>query len=412
MRLRKRQMTSFVYKAKQTPEKVLNGTIEAEDRTQAIQQLRSMGYGVLSLEEAKEGLSLGMGISWDSLRRIKVADLAMFWRQLASLLEAGLPLVRALATVEEQSENPKLARVVAGVRSAVEGAASFSQALSRYPKVFTPLYVNLAATAEATGTLAQVADQLAGRVEKEQELRGKVTSALIYPTFLCIVGAVVVSVLVTFVIPKFAVLFEGLGQDLPLPTKVLLGVNTFAHRFWWLVGVVLLGTLILVYHFTRKGPGRLALDSLKLHLPIVGRVIRKIEMAKFAHTFSTLCANGVHILPALKITARTVTNQVIAGEVTRARERIAQGSRVEAALREGRHFPPALVNMVAVGEDSASLDKMLERVAVVYERDSDRAVRSMTTLLESVLILLLGGAVGLIVAAILLPIFRASAIVG
>ena len=404
-------MPIFAYRAKRTPEVVDTGAIQADSRGVAVERLHAMGYSLLSLQEGGEGSPLSMQLSWRGLQRIRVNDLAMFWRQLASLLEAGLPLVKALETVEEQSENRKLAFVVSEVRRSVENAASLSQALSRFPRAFGPLYVSVVATGEATGTLAQVCERLAARVEKEQDLRSKVTSALVYPAFLCIVGTIVVTVLVMFVIPKFAILFESMGQELPLPTRILMGVSGFVHSYWWLAGSAALVVVAAAYQFTRQAAGRAALDSLKLHLPVLGGVIRKIEMAKFAHTLGTLCANGVHVLPALEITARTASNRVIAREVESAREKVEKGSRVEAALREGRHFPPALVNMVAVGEDSASLAEMLGRVAQVYERESDRVVATLTRLLESLLILFLGAVTGLIVAAILLPIFRASALV-
>jgi len=208
------------------------------------------------------------------------------------------------------------------------------------------------------------------------------------------------------------VLFDSYGQQLPVPTRMLLAVSGFARSYWWLVGIgVLLGGTA-AYRLTRKGPGRLALDRLKLHLPVLGRIIRRIEMARFAHTLGTLCANGVHILPAFRITAKALTNRVVAHEVEQAHDKIAGGCRVEAALREGRYFPPALVNMVAVGEDAASLDAMLAKVADVYERESRRALETITRLLESALIVLLAGIVALIVAAILLPVFRASAFMG
>jgi len=403
-------LPKFAYRAKQTPERVLKGVLEAEDKGQAAHRLRNMGYRIVSLEEAK-GVAYGVGLSL-GLRRIRGQDLATFWRQLASLLGAGLPPVTSLVTVEEQTENPHLAQVISEVRSAVEGASSFSQGLSRFPDVFGPLQVSIVATGEATGSLPEVAEELADRVENEQDLRGKVRTALVYPIFLCIVGAVVVSVLVTFVIPKFAVMFDSLGQQLPLPTRVLMSISAFAKVYWWLVGLAVIVIAATAYQITRKGPGRLALDALKLRLPVMGKVITKIEMARFAQVLGTLAANGVGIVEALEITAKTLTNSVIAREGVVAGEQIAGGSRVDVAMRRGKHFPPALLNMVAVGEDSSSLPEMLKKTARVYQRESDRAVRSMTALLESVLILALGGIVGGIVAAILLPIFRASAMVG
>lgn len=400
-------MPTFTYKARTSPQTVHSGSIDAPDRTQATQRLQAMGYRLLALQESsgQEGLSLRR------FQRVRTADLALFWRQLASLLEAGMPLVRALQTAQEQADNKKLAELIGRVRDSVENAASFSQSLGRFGRTFSPVIVSIVASGEATGTLPQVVAQLADKVEKEQDLRGKVRSAMIYPVFLLLVGFTVIGVLVTFVIPRFRVLFSGMGRELPAATRALLAVSEFARDYWWIVLVVVAGSVGIFRQLTRKGRGRAALDRFKLHLPVIGKMIQKIEMARFAHTFGSLCANGVHILPAMEITARTMGNQVIAQEILAARDRIAKGSRVEAALRKGRYFPPALVNMVAVGEDSAALDKMLEKVASVFERDSDRVVSSATKLMESVLILILGTLVAIIVASILLPIFQATSFV-
>jgi len=403
---------TYAYRAKQALGDAAEGTLEASTRADAIDRLKAMGYGILSLQETPEGGSGVFGFVLAGGRRVRVSDLALFWRQLASLLSAGLPLARALATAEEQTESRELARVVHDVRGSVERAVSFSSALGRHARVFRPHQVSLIATGEATGRLAEVAERLAAHVEKEHDLRSRIRSALIYPAFLCLVGGVVVGVLVAFVIPKFAVLFSNYGQQLPLPTRVLLAVSRFSHQYWLPVvgGGAVLATA--AYRLTRSGPGRLWLDAAKLQLPVFGKVFRQIEMARFAHTLGVLCANGVHVLPAFDITSRAMTNRVVEREVAQARERISRGARVAAALREGRYFPPALINMVSVGEDSASLPAMLGKVAEVYERESDRVVGAMTRLLEAGLIVVLAGVVALVVAAILLPIFRASAFIG
>jgi type II secretory pathway component PulF len=403
-------MTCFVYKAKSAPDRVVSGTLQASDRDQAVHQVMAMGCSLLSLRESADGKGAGGAMSWRLARRVSGTDLAVFWRQLASLLQAGMPLVKSLETVGQQTENRRLSAIIADVRDAVQNASSFSAALERHAQVFGAVAGNLVASAEAMGALPQVAAQLAVKVEKEQDLRGKVRSALVYPIFLLLVGLGVVGVLVTVVIPRFAVLFAGMGQELPLPTRMLLGVSRFAQSYGWIVALVALAAFAAIRQATRTGKGRLAMDRFKLHLPFLGKVVQKTEMARFAHTLATLCTNGVRILGALEISARTVGNRVIAQEILDVRDRVAKGSRVEAALRKGRFFPPTLVNMVAVGEDSAALDKMIENVAVVFERDSDRVANSVARLLESALILVLGAMVAAIVAAILLPIFQATSL--
>lgn len=403
-------MPQFTYKAKTSPQSALSGRIDAPSRAAAIAQLQAMGYTLTSLEQADAAAAPAW--SMRSLRRIHTADLALFWRQLASLLEAGLPLVKTLETVGQQTENPRLAGVVNDIRTAVEGSDSLSAALGRHPKVFGAVAVSIVAAGEASGRLAEVAEQLATKVEKEQDLAGKLRSALLYPSFLLLVGLAAIAVLVTFVVPRFAILFAEMNQQLPWTTRTMLAISGWAHDYWWAALIGLVAAVVLARRALRTAAGRRLLDGAKLNMPVLGRVVRKIEMARFAHTFGTLVGSGVNILPALDITARTMSNGLIAAEVSQVRDRIAKGSRVEAALRKGRYFPPALVNMVAVGEDSSALDRMLVKVASAFDRDSDRVVASLTRLLEALLIVFLGGIVAVIVAAILLPIFQASAFVG
>jgi len=404
-------MAVYAYRAKREPDEVLTGRMEAGSRRQAVQRLRAMELHPLSVRQTGEGLLSGVG-SWLPFRRIRKRDLVIFWRQLASLLQAGMPLVDTLATVQEHCERRALAGVIAEVRRVVQHAASFSAALARFPRVFGPVEVNVVAAGEAMGALGQVAGELADRLDRENDLRSSVVATMAYPAFLCVVGGIVVAVLVTFVIPKFATMFQNFGQSLPWPTRLLLAVSAVARGWWWLVGGVALVIGVGLYHLARTERGRLVLDRARLRLPTFGKLLLRIEMERFASTLGTLCANGVKVLPALGIAARTARNKAVALDIQQAQLRVEKGSRVETALRQGDYFPAVLVNMVAIGEDSARLDQMLGRVADLYKRESERSLSTMVRLLESLLIVLLASVVGFIVAAVLLPVFEASTLFG
>ena len=404
-------MPQFVYKAKVTGDQVLTGLIEAEDRRRAIRQLKAMGYFLLAIHERSVRTGWRDRLGGQAGGRVAAQDVAIATRQLASLMGAGLTLAKALHILARQCENPRLARVVASLASSVEGSKSLSEAMSKFPRVFNPQFTSIVRAGEEGGrlseTLAQLADYQEGRLKFREQLR----NALVYPTFLCIFGIAVVVILLTFVIPQFVSLFSLLGQQLPLPTRALIGTASFLNTWW---PVLAIGGIVLVLGFARTvqtRQGRMAWHRMKLELPILGRVFLKSQMAVFGETLSALLRSGVRIVQALDVAADTVSNVFIAARIRHTAEQVRDGSPLNEAMGKEPVFPVMLVGMTAVGEETGQLEDLLSRAAEILGHEAQRAIHALTTILEPALIVFLGGLVALIVAAILLPIFRSSALV-
>jgi len=404
-------MPKFNYRAKKTSGEVIEGVLEADNRKLVINRLQSMRYFPLSVVEAG-GSGLQREISLKVFERIRTRDLANFTRQVSDLLRSGLPLSRCLNVLVEQTKNEKLREVIRSLRSSVSGGSTLAEALGQHPKVFSELYVNMVHAGEVSGSLDAVMERLADFTESELETRNKIISAMAYPAIMITVGIAVVIVLLTFVIPRFTLMFEEMDQQLPAITLLLVGISNFLKFYWWVLlgGAFLLGFLYRRYNATPEG--RLQVDTFKLKIPVVSDFLRKREIAKFARTMGTLLANGVPILKTLEIVEAVMSNKVLAQQIVNVRENIREGEKVSDRLGEGGVFPPMVVNMVAIGEETGSLEQTLERIARAYEGDTERAMRSLTTMIEPLLILLMGGVVGFIVIAMILPIFMLSTSLG
>ena len=390
---------------------MVTGTLEAENERAAATQLKQSGFYPLSIIKAREGATLSQGLSWRLLKRIGSQDIAVFSRRLATLVAAGIPLSRSLTTLAEQTENSRLAGVIKDVRDRVQAGSTFSESLSRFPGVFPALFVTMVHAGETGGMLQEVLERLANHYEGAEVLRGKVKSALVYPSFLVIVGIGTIFVLLTFVIPRFVSLFRDLGQVLPLPTRILIQVSGFMGHFWWLVIGVLFLLIFAVKRFKKTKSGKRICDRAALRIPLAGSVIRKLETANFSRTLGALLESGVSILQALEVVGKSIRNQEIADAVLSARQDVAEGAPLAPCLERSGHFSPMVINMVATGEESGALPLMLRKVAEAYDQEVDRAVSAMTRLLEPAMILILGGGVGFIVMSILLPIFRLNVLI-
>ncbi len=404
-------MPQFAYKAKAESGAALQGVIEAADRSQALRQLKAMGYYLLALDERR------LDQSWrEQLRsafgaRIRPRDVALLTRQLASLLEAGLLVAESLRILARQCENLALGRLVEALAARVEGSKSLSAAMAEHPRVFSPQYTSIIRAGEEGGMLPESLTRLADHLEADVKFREQVRSALAYPAFLCISGVAVVAILLTFVIPRFLSLFAALGQDLPLPTRILIATSSFMATWW---PVILMGLLVLIFgcvQLLRTRQGRLGWHRAKLNLPVIGQVSHKAEMAVFSQTFAALIGSGVRVVQALEISAETLGNRHLSERVGRLAEAVRQGKSIHQAMDKQEVFPVVLVSMTAVGEQTGQLDDLVARAAEVLREESQRAIQRLTMLLEPALIVMLGGLVALIVAAILLPIFRSSALV-
>ncbi len=332
-------------------------------------------------------------------------NLAVFTRQFSVMIDAGLPLVQCLEILGNQEEDKNFAAVILAVRADVEGGASLADAMKKHPKVFDALYSNMIAAGEAGGILDGILKRLAVYIEKAVKLKSQVKSAMIYPVAVIVIAAVVVGAILWKVIPTFASLFAGLGAELPLPTRIVITASNLLVEF---MPYIVVGGVAMVFAFKRyysTDSGRRVVDAVMLKLPILGSVLRKIAVARFCRTMSTLMASGVPILDGLEITARTAGNATIEDAIMVTRTSIERGETIAAPLKQTGVFPPMVVQMIAVGEATGALDTMLSKIAEFYEEEVDTAVAGMLTLLEPVMIAFLGGVVGGIVIAMYLPIF-------
>jgi type IV pilus assembly protein PilC len=339
------------------------------------------------------------------IRGVDSKNLAVFTRQFSVMIDAGLPLVQCLEILGTQEEDKNFAWVILATRGDVESGASLADAMKKYPKVFDPLFTNMIAAGEAGGILDTILKRLATYIEKAVKLKGQVKSAMIYPVAVVVIATLVVGVILWKVIPTFANLFAGLGAELPLPTRVVIGLSNALVRYgiFLIIGIAAAGWGFKSYYATPKG--RRVIDAIVLKLPILGNLMRKIAVARFCRTLSTLLASGVSILEALDITAKTAGNAIVEEAIQTTRKSIERGETIAQPLKDTAVFPPMVVQMIGVGEATGALDTMLSKIADFYEEEVDVAVAGLLTLMEPLMIALLGGVVGGIVIAMYMPIF-------
>jgi type II secretory pathway component PulF len=314
--------------------------------------------------------------------------------------------MRALNVIQDQTENPRLQEILGDIVSHVRDGKSFSDALAVYPKVFPPIYVSMVRSGEVGGILGGVLSRLADFSEKEEELQGKVRAAMAYPALICLVGMGTVAVLLIFVVPKLVLLFQDVGQVLPLPTQILIVVSNGVAKYWWVALLIAaLGGFLGKRQSLPQG-ARLAIDGIKLRLPVWGSLIKKVEIARFARSLATLLGHGVPILQAMQSVYQATGNEMLKGELQKIGDQLRGGTTLSQGMRQSRIFPNLVINMVSVGEEAGSLDRSLIKIADTYEREADRAMKMMTALVEPVMILVMGSVVGFIVVSMLLPIFQ------
>ncbi len=344
--------------------------------------------------------------------RIKSKELVQFTRQLATLVSAGLPLLKSLRTLSDQLEKGYLKEVVSEVAKEVESGTTFSTALSHYANVFPELFVNMVKAGEQGGMLDEILKRLADFLEKQQRLKDQVRSSLMYPAFVLAIAILILVLLMIFVVPTFTNMFEELGGALPLPTQILIATSQFIRHFWYTLIFFMIGG-VLFYRWMKKAPSRrFYLDKLQLKLPVVGELMEQVAVARFARTLGTLLSSGVAILSALDTVCDVVGNEVMSRAIRGVRNSIKEGEGVSDPLERSNAFPPLVIKMVAVGEETGQLDKMLVQIANSYEEEVDTAVRGLTALLEPVLIVTMGLLVGFIVVSMFLPLFSLTKLIG
>ena len=396
-------MPSYSYKARNEMGKPMNGTIDASSEEELAEKLRKMGYMPTRIRVSPAIIK--MGDLRDRILRIKTEDLIMFNIQLANMIDSGFSILDSLNIIAGQIENKKLRNIVVEVSHSVEAGSSFSEALAQHPRIFSNLFINSVRAGETSGKLNAVLNRLAVYVEQEEELRQQVMGALFYPVILLLAGVVVVLLIVTFVIPQFVGIFREAGVSLPLPTLVVYQVGMGLKKTWHLLlaGLVLVLVVIRKYFETRRG--RQQCDRLVIGLPVIGAVVRKVIVSRFSRTLATLVESGVPLLQSLDIVQEVVGNRVIGSVVGQARESVEKGEKIAQSLKANAEFPRDAVQMISVGEETGRLGHMLNRVADLYDTTVRLSVRRLTTLIEPVLLIVLGVIVGFIMASMLLPMF-------
>ena len=397
---------TFQYKVRDDGGRLLQGSLEADSQALVASKLRSMGYTPISIQErGSSKVASDVKIPGFS-DRVAMKDVAVFSRQFATMINSGLSLIRSLHILSQQTENKKLAEVTGEVRMDIEKGASLSQALSRHPKVFNRLFVAMVRAGETGGVLDRVLTQLAEIIEKQVELRRKIKSAMTYPVaVLCLVLLIVTAMLI-FVVPTFETLYADLGGTLPLPTRILLAVSRIATKF---APIIIVAEIIAAFMFRRwiqSEKGRAAWDRFKLKVPIFGKLVHKTAITRFSRTFAVLLRSGVPILEALEITSETVNNDVMSRAVKDVQEAVKRGEPIATPMTRHEIFPPMVTQMLAVGEETGQVDTMLEKVADFYDQEIEATVDALTSLLEPLLIVVMGGAVGGMVVALYMPMFQ------
>lgn len=400
-------MALFEYTGFDNAGKKQAGSLEAAGRRTALQQLQQRGIFATDLRQASESPRQGLP-PWRGRRGISGQDMAAATRQLATLLGAGMPLEETLATVAGQQENPAFGRALSQTREAVVGGAGLHQALATCGRLFPAVYINLVKVGESTGTLDQVLERLADFLEEQVRMRSRIQAALLYPLLMTVVGALVLVLLFTFVVPKVVSMLEDLDQTLPLATRVLIGGSDLLARWWWLLLLCTALASFIGLRFVRTEHGRRVVDRHALNLPLFGRLNRMLATAHLARTLGTLLQSGVPLLSALDIARGMLQNVVLREALEQTALGIREGASLAEPLRRSGVFPPLLVQMAAIGEKSGNVETMLLRVADTYEHQVDIAVNGLLSLLQPLMILFMGGVIGFIVLAILLPIFQAS----
>ncbi|MCC6848531.1 MAG: type II secretion system inner membrane protein GspF [Deltaproteobacteria bacterium] len=403
-------MPLYVYRGLDAGGRAVGGVVDADSPRGARQKLRRTGVFPTDLSEDR-GTGSTRRVAARRSERVPAAELAAVTRQFSTLVAAGLPLVEALGALSEQAERPLLGRTLAQVRQEVTEGSALAEALARHPRLFASLYVNMVRAGEASGALPVVLERLADYTENQARLLAKVRTALTYPAIMLLLSGTILFFLLSYVVPKVTRIFQETHQQLPLPTRFLLGLSDFVAHWWWLVLALAAGAVLGVARWARTPAGRARVDRLLLAAPYFGRLTQKLAVARFARTLSTLLASGIGLLPALDIVKSIVDNTVLAGAIERARDAIREGQSIAPPLRESGLFPPLVVHMVAVGERSGELPAMLAKAADTYDDEVENAVGALTTILEPVIIVFMGGVVLFIVLAILLPIFELNRIV-
>jgi general secretion pathway protein F len=407
-------MSVFEYVALDEKGRQRKGFVDAPGIAAARQKLREENVYPVEINQASDRKepSLAGVFKINIWQRVSANDVSMFTRQLSTLLGAGMPLVPSLSILMKQAKNPLLKKSLAQIREQVNEGKSLTESMSCFPQIFPPFYLNMVRAGEASGTINLVLERLADFSENQQTLINKIRSALAYPIIMFFMGSAVIFLLMAFVVPKITGIFADMNQTLPLITIILITISNFLKSFWWLILILLAaGVAAFKYMTTSTEGGKRQWDNAKLKIPVWGQVNRKIAIARFSRTLATLLQSGVPLLSAMEIVRNVVNNIIIGEAIRKASKDLEEGKGLSGPLTQSGIFPPLVIEMIAVGEQSGTLEKMLNRIATAYETEAQSDIMIMTSLLEPVMILVMGLGVGFIVVSILLPIFEMNQLV-
>jgi len=402
-------MAQYLYRAATLDGQTVEGFMDGKDEENIVQSLHQLGYipiRIISTQERRPRLRLSSFLP----QRVGVKNLLIFTQELSTLISAGLPLDRSLSILGTLTENERLSETVKDVLKRIEGGNSLAEALGNHPRIFPKLYVNMVKAGESGGFLEVILSRLAQYLQSTKEIRDYLISVMIYPLILIIVSGVSIAILMTFVIPRFARIFSDMGQAIPLSTQIMLSISHSVKSYWW-IG---LGIIVMIYLglriYNQDEERRLRWDKFKLRWVAVGDLIKKVEVARFSRTLGTLIQSGVSILPALNLVKEISQNRVISRSIAHVHDRLREGKAISKSLEEAEVFPPLAVHLISVGEETGKLDAMLIKVAEAYEENVRNAIKRFVSLLEPLIILVMGAVVGFIVISMLLAIFSINEI--
>jgi type II secretory pathway component PulF len=397
-------MPTYSYKVRNQTGDIVNGVIDAPNTDAVAEQLFSKGYTPIKIE-AEEEIKSTFDKGWQIFDRVKDEDLIVFSRQLATLVTSGISFIRSMDTLAEQTKSRRLRKIIEEIRREVEGGSSFSDALAKFPKVFSPLYISMVKVGEEAGVLDDILHRLASLLEHDAMTRARIKAATRYPVIVVISMIIAFLVLTTFVVPKFASLYQSAKVELPFPTLVLIFLNKAIRTYWPLLLAAIAGVIFTFRVYVKTPSGRWNLDKFKLRVPIIGSVVEKTVMSRFARIFSTLYSSGIPMLHALDIVAGTLGNIIIARAVEVIKESVREGKGLAVPMASTMVFPPMVTQMVAVGEETGALDDMLTKVSDYYDLEVEYAIKNLSTTLEPVLLVFLAGGILFLALGIFLPIW-------
>lgn len=394
---------TYDYKVRDRSGSLVTGQLVGDSETLVLQRLREMGMTPVEVKKAGTGLKMEINLRPG---RVKLKQIAVFCRQFATMVNSGLPILRALSILADQTQSAELAKVLVQVRTDVEQGSSLSGAMGKHPKAFNNLFISMVKAGETGGVLDDVLLSLASQIEKEVELRRKIKSAMTYPVVVVALVTLILAAMLLFVVPQFETIYTNLGGQLPLPTRILLGVSEAFRKYWYVIALgVGVGSLFL-RRYKKTDQGRARVDALKIRIPVFGPLFHKVALARFSSTLGMLLRAGVPILQALDNVKETVNNRVIADAVDDVKASVREGESIAKPLGKHKVFPPMVVQMLAVGEETGAVDTMLDKVAEFYNNEVTATVEALTSLIEPLLIAIIGGMVGAAVIALYMPMFN------